>query len=515
MKTRYLIPFLLCCFILAFSYARAQDERYDAWYSSILKEYTLNQDGSMDYRYTKQQKLLTYRAFHNLYGETFVVYNPEFQKLQINEVYTVMADGKKILAPQNSFNEVLPGYASNAPAYNKLREMVITHTGLERNATINLDYQVHTEKGNFPALMGNELLAENEPVKNLEIHVRIPAGKELYYKLFNAENKPDVLTDGKFKIYSWKFNNINPISAEEAQKGLNEIYPRLIFSSSDNREDVFAFLTGQQAFGFAINDQMKSMVNNLIAEKKDKFELALKIQEKVVNDLRLYPIPLRVALFQCRTPEQTWNSNGGTVIEKAVLLTALLKYAGFDACLAGIVRTPFVDDHIATLADLDDFAVQVEFKDRGTWYFSLTGLNAVNLKFTLPGRSFIVLNPGEKKVKQIKNEVPKQIVKMLGTFIVSSDPKLTGEISLYMDGSAYPFAGLLRDKKKMKNSVSGGFIGSDTTNLKLSTLNTGNGFQTYIAQSDKPFRKDSNFFLFQSSCGNFGNRQLGNQDIIG
>ena len=162
MRTKSLTILLLLAALFLSYQTSAQDEKYDAWYISLLKEYTLNSDGSMDFRYIKQQKLLTYRAFHNLYGETLIIYNPTFQKVKINEVYTMMADGKKIAAPQNSFNEVLPGYAANAPAYNSLREMVITHTGLERNAIINLDYHLHTGKGVFPALTGNELLAENE-----------------------------------------------------------------------------------------------------------------------------------------------------------------------------------------------------------------------------------------------------------------------------------------------------------------------------------------------------------------
>ena len=83
-----------------------------------------------------------------------------------------------------------------------------------------------------------------------------------------------------------------------------------------------------------------------------------------------------------------------------------------------------------------------------------------------------------------------------GNFIVSSDPKLTGEILINLDGGVYPYASLLGDKRKLKNSISGGLIGSDTNNLKTSTLNVKNGFQTYIVQSDKPFRKDSNFYYF-------------------
>ena len=124
----------------------SQDENYDAVYLQLKKEYTLNADGSIDYHYVKKQKLQTYRSFHNLYGETFIVYNPDFQSLKVNDVYTIMADGKKNPSPANAFNEVLPGFAANAPAYNKLREMVITHSGTERNAVLNLDYVLHSKK---------------------------------------------------------------------------------------------------------------------------------------------------------------------------------------------------------------------------------------------------------------------------------------------------------------------------------------------------------------------------------
>jgi hypothetical protein len=376
-----------------------------------------------------------------------------------------------------------------------MREMVITHTGLERKATIHLDYQLHTNKGSFPVLAGNELLAEPEPVQNLEIRVRIPAGRNLYYKIFNSSVLPVKTTDGNFQVYSWKLADIAGMSNEEAQVGVNELYPRLIFSTSDNREEVYSFITGQPAFRSETSGDLNSEVNSIVAENRDKFEIALKLQEKVVNDLRLYPIPARSALFACRTPEQTWKSGGGTYIEKAVLLTALLRKAGIDAEVAAVARTASMDEKIASLADIEDFAVKIEDKERGTWYLSVTGLNPVNLELTLPGRTFILLKPGGR-VSFSRTEMPKEMVKVIGTFIVSSDPKLTGEMSIYYEGSVYPLAGLLRDKKRMKNSVSGGLIGNDTTNLKISTLNNGNGFQTYIMLNDKPFRKDTNYFYF-------------------
>ena len=228
---------LFSIFYLPFSILLfSQDENYDAVYLQITKEYTLNADGSMDYHFTKKQKLQTYRSFQSLYGETFIVYDPDFQTLKINDVHTIMADGKKVPAPANAFNEVLPGFAASAPAYNNLREMVITHPATERNAVLNLDYQLHSVKDFYPALMGNEVLSENEPVKELVVKIMIPSSEKLNYKLLNIDLEPAVTNEGGSRLYTWTFKDLSAIPAEEFQKGGNDLSPRLIFSTESDRE---------------------------------------------------------------------------------------------------------------------------------------------------------------------------------------------------------------------------------------------------------------------------------------
>jgi len=425
----------------------------------------------------------------------FITYNPEVQQLRVNEAYTLRADGKKVVTPPNAFNEALPSIAANAPSYNSLREMIITHTGLERNAVIHLDYRIHTVKGHLPALMGNEMLAEPEPVKDLVIRVRIPVSGQLFFRVFNADYQPEITMEKDFRVYTWKLSDVAAMSSEEAQQGTYEKYPRLIFSTADNPVAVYSFLTGQDAFKQGLSDNIIKAENEWLKDKTDKFEKALRLQEKVVNDLKLYNIPPRITLYQCRTAVQTWEENGGTSLEKAVLLTAMMKNAGIDARVAVITRSAFSDDKIATLAGIEDFAVKADFRGRGAWIFSVTGLNAVNMRLSLPGRSFIVLNP-DGKTEKIESGLPEQRINVTGKFLVSSDPRLTGEVTLYFDGAAYPGAGMVRDKKRMKNSLSGNLIGNDTTLLKESIQNPENGFQKYTVQSDKPFRKDSNFFYF-------------------
>jgi hypothetical protein len=472
----------------------AQDENFDAVYLSLTREYTLNPDGSMDYRYVKKQKLQTYRAFHNLYGETFVVYNPEFQKLKINGVYTIMADGRKVMAPSNAFNEVLPAFAANAPAYNGLREMVITHTGLERNAEINLDYVIKSAAGFYPVLSGYEILAEQEPVKELMISVKIPAGKKLYFKTYNTAVQPIKTTDGAFDVYSWKLTNVPALSPEEGQPGGNVLAPGLVFSTSGDGREVFTQLTKQEAFRFETDESMRKTLSGIMTDLKDPFSVALKLQELVVNEIRLFPVPLRYTGFKVRTATQTWNSNGGTVAEKAILLNTLLNAAGIKASPVAVVRTQYLDDGIGTLACIEDLLVKVELKEQGTLYLSLTSLNSQNLFYSNSGKTFVTLTGDQ--ISFSRAEESKSKVKLQGTFILSGDPKITGEISIRLESAANPFLGVSRDKNRIKSGLSGSITGADVTDIKVSNITPESSFQSYTLMSNKPLRKDTVYYFF-------------------
>ena len=493
---RELVTLLIFISSLNFSLVtQAQEENSDAIYLKLTREYILNPDGSMEYRYIKKQKLLTYRSFHNLYGETFVVTNPAAQKLTIHEAYTLMADGRKIPVPANAFNEVLPGFAANAPDYNGLREMVITHTGLERNAIICLDYRITTAAGAFPALMGNEVLAESEPVRELEIIVKVPLNQKLSYKVIHTDLAPEKSVDGKFQVYTWRQKNVPPFSPEENQPGGLEQYPRLLFSTATDRESVYSFLTGQPAFRFQLSEALKSSFSNVPAKTDDEPALILELQDKVVNDLRRYPLPLKTALYRCRTPEQVWNSNGGTVIEKAVLLATLLQSAGIEAFPVAITRSSISDDEIGNFDEIEDFAVKVHCNGLNDPVLSVTSINPVSLDVSMAGRSFIPLLAG-KTLPVATSGDPQGKVTFEGTCIVSSDPRLTGSAALRLEGYACPVNAMVSDKNKVRNTLTGSIKGKDFKEITRSETGERWISQTFTIESDHPFRKDTNFFYF-------------------
>ncbi|MBD3386049.1 DUF3857 domain-containing protein, partial [candidate division KSB1 bacterium] len=152
----------LCLILTVFTFSTAAETETagtDAVYQQLEKKYILHQDGRISFEYHHKVRLLTYLAVNRYFGEDFIIYNPRFQTLDILKSITTMADGKSVESPDNAYNTVLPRAVSQAPAYAHLREMVVTHTGLERNAVIDFSYRIESSAEWMPWLMGEEVFS--------------------------------------------------------------------------------------------------------------------------------------------------------------------------------------------------------------------------------------------------------------------------------------------------------------------------------------------------------------------
>ncbi|MDX9855024.1 MAG: hypothetical protein RBS81_14670, partial [Tenuifilaceae bacterium] len=84
MKLKYILGFVLAGLVSSCSTELTPEQQVaDAVLLKQVREYTLNADGSYTYRYYHKRLYNTYFAFHRLFGETFVVYNPDYQSLKV------------------------------------------------------------------------------------------------------------------------------------------------------------------------------------------------------------------------------------------------------------------------------------------------------------------------------------------------------------------------------------------------------------------------------------------------
>lgn len=452
-----------CLIILSLFFAHflfSQNENADAIFEKFIKEFTLEADGSTSYREYKQLKLITQFSFNRLYGETFIIYNPEFQNLKINDAYTVMADGSKVITPPNAFNEVLPRDAAFSATANHMKEMVVTHTATEMGATIFLDYTLTSAKGYLPGFMGNVLIQESSPIAELEVIVRIPSDQELNHRMIGLRTGPEIKIEANQKVYVWKFNGVQASPKEPLQGKYQLSAPRLLFTTVIGVAETINWLTNQQAFELQINDEMKAWTDNLRSKQTEEIETLMTIQKAVVENIVFERYNPEWLAYRARTPEEIWKSNGGNKLEKTLLLATLLKYANFNATTAIVGPKSLFDEKAINLTIFDDFVLIVNTKSFGTIYMSAVEISNQSLEYSLAQNIFIPLSKGISRapVEPVKMD---NKINIKGTISFNEELKPSGTMEVELTGANNPFLLLQNDKGKFKSLISNKMIKDD------------------------------------------------------
>lgn len=291
----------------------------DAVYNLIRHHYTLNADGSIDLRYRKEIKLLRNRAItaYADKGETFIIYNPAYDQLTINESYTIRKDGSRVQTPPNAFIDQLPSQCENCGRYNGIRERVVVHTALEYECTIVLDYTIH-HKG-LNGWKESIELTKDCPVEKFELIVDAAKDKHWETTLTNGTKSCKELSDGH--AYHLVANNLeqNIIESYSAQS-----YPTVdIALNATNHINDTVFATP-----FPL-PEAEDVVGELY--DRDSTVWANNIQGWVADNIHTIGLDMRYVDYTVAAPRTTLLSSCGTPAEKNALLAAMLHVAGFRA----------------------------------------------------------------------------------------------------------------------------------------------------------------------------------------
>ena len=460
--------YLLVIFCTAFTViqSKAQTAAPDGEYLSVTKTYSLSTSGDWTFRYQHRLKILTYYAIHNLYGETFIVYNPGFQKLKVNKAITTMADGTSVPSPANAFNEILPRYAANFPASNMLREMVVTHTGLERVAQTELNYEIRTSAGFFPAMMGNELLQTSSPVDELTIVVKIPEGTTLNYKLLAIQTEPLVIHEKGLQVFTFSIKNLAALTHDDFQSRDQRFIPRLLFSTGKGLSDQLNAILVQPAFNYNCEGSLKNTCDSLVKNYPDNFARILRTQEIVATELNYFAVPPSAMGFKFRTASETWNSNGGTETEKAILLATMLRACGFEAYALAVFPTSIYNPETANLLAIEKVVVKVNAPGLGEMLISPLQADAQDLKFSLGAKILVPLTPG-KTTKTQKTESQLNELTLNGELELDIQGLLSGSISLKTTNALNPAFKLKKDQKYSGKMLAGAFSSGEIKSQKI------------------------------------------------
>ncbi|HLP49201.1 MAG TPA: DUF3857 domain-containing protein [Candidatus Kapabacteria bacterium] len=462
------IVILLFVLFPLFTFTAANTGGSDALYLEKEISFTANPDGSWEKEYRHLLKLETYYAVNRTCGETFIAYNPQYQVLNVLKSETTMKDGRKVSSPANAFNEVLPAAAHYFSHYAHLREMVVTHTGLERGAVIDLHYRLSTKPGFMPYFSGREFITDHFPIRRLVLKVAVPAGQKLNYQLGYVEVKPKKETSDNRDIYTFTFENLESFLEEPPNKNIGQAY--VVFSTAPSWENVFPPVAETGPIPVELVKKLESMKSLANAGNEDEFYF--KLQTLVSDEIANCKIDTGLNGFAVRKLQEVFDSNYATAIEKAYLLYHLLKHVDIPA---EIVALPISGDgqtapDVPTMLQFDGFLIKIKGKAAGDIYLNPWKNDDFLYPYTKVGAT--VYNLQEKTFKTLDGTGTCQNrVDISGKIKIGKDnEKTAGELELLVSGYFYPYRSALEDAKKTLLKVIKGVLPVSNLEIKKITL---------------------------------------------
>lgn len=478
---------------IAFLTSTVFAQETDAVFKKIKKEHIMHTDGSIEYKYYKEVKLLSTYAFNRLYGETFVIYNPEFQKLKIHKSYTIMNDGRKVEAPKNAFNIVLPRAVANYPAYNQMEEMVITHTGLDVGCTIYLEYSVISKPGFIREMMDTEILSESVPVEDYKVVIKVPARRALKFELMNSKVKPEESNDGKYRSYKWSFGKVSQKAFEQAAPENYNLAPTLSFSTFPDMTSALNAFNANKAMDDQLPTSLLEKVNTWEKEAKTKMELALSIQKYLVKNISSKHFPMEWHNYILQTPSQVWDANIGNEIEKTILLSKSLQAAGFDAKVMGFMPGELWHSQIADLSNFKHFGVLVQLKGMESFVLSATQNNKKSMDLDYPSHMMLDLKTG----KVITLKKAKAGIYLNSQITIDPDNQIFGQLQFKLSGTCFDALALYQDTNSIARNFTNGLAFDKDKKIEASYSENSNAKFTIAIKDKGKIKKQENYYFWK------------------
>ena len=429
---------ILTSFILSASFD------HDAEYLKKSIIYKLNADGSSMFEYHSRIKLHTYRATNRIFGESFIKYNPDFQKLEILLSETTMKDGKKVKSPKNAYNEVLPSRAKKFPHFAGLKEMVVTHVGIERGAVIEFKYRLYTKAGLNTYFSGLEYLSEQYPVNELKIVVTHPASKKMNISVTKFNDLLLKKINGDNIEYSLSLNSIGKFNNEPLSNNANRAY--LVFSDAEQWSEIFP---GRYA-DKDIPEKLIKDINMIKKSTSSKLEKLFKIQKLFVSDSDLCRLDHRTIGNRVRGSKQVYNSNYATGPEKAYLLSGVLERAGIKNEILVSLKNGPADKLIPSHSLTGNYFIKIiDYCDKPV-FIDTVHLQNNTLPLSLQGK--LVYNLNTKKIRKIK-KYDNNKIKISGNIkLKGKDYK--GKLFVEFSGVNFNYKSSLKLRSYIKKSLS-------------------------------------------------------------
>jgi hypothetical protein len=415
---------------------------------------TLGSDGRVERHVERSLKMLASYVTRTGDLDPSIDWNEVRASLRIDQARTYMRDGTIVDAKENS--KVLNTASAFAWAvpYAHMRRMTVPQVGVEHGATSVLEYTVRDREPAGVPLWEVVELQTYLPILDQRIIVQVPAGTELHFAGIGCQPEVSVEESDGLTSYEFRRADVPPANLAEAGSGHHGLQ-KLVFTTSPDWTAARGFFEERLAEALAPDSTVQARAEKLIEDTTLPREKIAKIHEFVVDGIRTIHWPLDAFDYVVRPAGRVLESSVGHSLDKAALLAALLRAAGFHASVAlvdGDARSGRVAD-VAAPSQLEQAWVRVETAGGTDWLDPAAKADAHNVHH-LAGKAVLVMDGGRHGLETLPDRSAQENGATLHAEVEVEDGghelKLSGTADVDLVSFYNPLAGYDRSSNRQE-----------------------------------------------------------------
>ena len=170
------------------------------------------------------------------------------------------------------------------------------------------------------------------PVVEKRYTVRAPRSMPLQYEVYNGELRASVTFEGEDVVYRFEKRDIQPVAPEPSMASTRDTQCKLVLATLEDWPSKSRWFHEKNEPSFETSDEIRAKVREIIAGLHSDEEKITALNHWVAENIR-YVGTSRGACegYTTHHVQETFRDRGGVCKDKAGLLVAMLREAGFES----------------------------------------------------------------------------------------------------------------------------------------------------------------------------------------
>lgn len=419
------------------SIGAAQFPDDDAVILRWVQRWTLQRDGTVHRRDHQWLKLLNRRPIRRV-GDPRLDFVHGQDKLVVHTARTHLPNGEILRVPEYSFNFAAPNDVAGWPEYANWQQQIVSFSGIETNAVLELDYEVVTPPGVLPWVEADLRLNEDYPTVERVVTVTLPEGTTLHHQVDRAD--PARSDFGKSATngavtYRWTFKDLAGGRPEPQSLPWQQRSGRLRFTTAPSAAAWVSTMADRIEQAGHPDDAIKRFCESAVEDEVDATQRVRKIAKKLHDSFNVVDSPKSLRSLTCRTAAQVFQANYGNPLESAALYLAAVRSLGMEAIAEVAVDATVWDERVPTGSALAGAAVVVRLPEGPMYIHPQQGV------FENPGhfgRHWLLgvdaSGTSRKTYVYGRGEAEPSELQITGKITVDAEGQASGELRLRLTG---------------------------------------------------------------------------------